>query len=135
MDRGLLQLISVAFFCLPWQSLAAGTTTGAGSPTTTGSSSFPTITDTEGTGSLAGGVGSSGGGASAGASGGSGGAFQLGTGAIVGIAVACALVVLAIGKINAYTNIRLPILTSLSCCMVLVVRCKETPMDNPRNNQ
>jgi len=88
MNRFIIQIISFALVYLPWMSHAAG------SATTTGS--FPVITDTEGTGSIVGGVGSNTGGAVGGASGGNGGAFQLSTGAVVGISVACALVVLGI---------------------------------------
>jgi len=71
----------------------AATTTPAVNPTGT-SNSFPTITDTENTGSSVGSVDHSG--VLGGASGGNGGAFQLSTGAVVGIAVACGLIVVAI---------------------------------------
>jgi len=97
-----LHILTLALFLLPWQSLAvaapqvSSTSTTTQSPSSTGVGSFPTVTDTEGTGSIVGGVGASSGGSSAGASGGNGGAFQLSTGAVVGIAVACAVVVCAI---------------------------------------
>lgn len=96
MSRFVVQTLALAIFCLPWVSLADGTMTTTSNPTTAGPASFPTITDTEGTGSLVGGAGSDVGGAVGGASGGNGGAFQLSTGAVVGISVACGLVVLAI---------------------------------------
>jgi hypothetical protein len=59
--------------------------------------SFPTITDTEGTGQLGGNVGSTGSGTKQGASG-SGSGFTLGAGAIAGIAVACGIVVIGVSK-------------------------------------
>lgn len=77
----------------------AATTTPSSAPTGT-TNSFPTITDTESTGQFIGGVGSQTGGTEGGASGGNGGAFQLSTGAVVGIAVACGLVVIAISKLD-----------------------------------
>jgi hypothetical protein len=106
-----LHILTFALFFLPWQSLAAAAAAAAApSSTTTQSStsagvgSFPTVTDTEGTGSIVGGVGASSGGAQAGASGGNGGAFQLSTGAVVGIAVACAVVVIGISKIDGFRH-------------------------------
>jgi hypothetical protein len=60
--------------------------------------SFPTITDTEGTGQLGGNVGSTGSGSKQGASGGSS-ALSLSGGAIAGIAIPCGLVVIGVGKL------------------------------------
>jgi hypothetical protein len=97
MDRIFMQILAVAFFSLPSLS-AAATNTSPTPPSTTSSSSFPTITDSEQTGQLVGGVGAASGGADGGASGSGGGAFTLSAGAIAGIAVACGLVVIAISK-------------------------------------
>jgi hypothetical protein len=78
--------------------LAAPTPTSSASQTQTINPSFPTITDTENTGDIPGGVGSVASGPTAGASSSNGGAYSLSTGAVVGIAVGIILVIAIISE-------------------------------------
>jgi len=91
MDQRLFKLFTTLILA-SYTAMAAPTST-TNTPTKSNLSSFPTITDTEGTGDIPGGVGSVQSGTPAGASGGSGGAFSLSTGAIVGIAVPVGLLI------------------------------------------
>jgi hypothetical protein len=93
MNRIILAAVGVASLVL-----AAPTPTSSASQTQTINSSFPTITDTENTGSIPGSVGSIASGATAGASSSNGGAYSLSTGAVVGIAVAIILVIAIISE-------------------------------------
>jgi hypothetical protein len=78
-------------------AIAAGTTSVTAGATTTVSSQFPPSTDTEQTGSIAGGVGASGG-QDAGNEGPDQGSFTLSKGAIIGIAVTAGVIVVGIRK-------------------------------------
>jgi hypothetical protein len=81
--------------------MAAGTTSLSSAASTTVSSQFPPSTDTEDTGSIAGGVGASGG-QDAGNEGPTQGAFTLSKGAIIGIAVTAGVIVLIIRELAVF---------------------------------
>jgi hypothetical protein len=97
MNRIILAALGMAFM-LPRAILAAPTPTSTAPQTQTINTSFPTITDTENTGDIPGGVGSVASGAPAGASSANGAAYSLSTGAVVGIAVAIILVIAIISE-------------------------------------
>ena len=98
MHHTILVALSVVLM-LP-QAIFAAPTATANQPQSQTVNSFPTITDTEHTGDLTGGVGSVASGAQAGASSPSGGAYSLSTGAVAGIAVAIGLVIAIISMYN-----------------------------------
>ncbi|KAF2670035.1 hypothetical protein BT63DRAFT_423998 [Microthyrium microscopicum] len=92
MANSLLLASALAVFSFSHTALAATPSLQNRAATTTAASSFPTITDTENTGAL---DTSSSNGVVAGAEGGSSGVFEVSTGAIVGIAIGVAVVVIA----------------------------------------